>query len=116
VVSGVPIFVPHTRESAGKIIEVTEATLKRIATKANRRENKRLGARSVPGIITIGHRLPALREDDQPAPIGYVVNWRVEPTGEDGLPTLVADLYIHRDQVDVARTFPFRSAEYYPRS
>ena len=115
VVRGVPVFAAHERkvkvEGVERKVKVDEARLQQIAAVCN----QRWATSRTPIVVTAGHRLsdPSTPEQMQPTVLGYGLNLRVEP-GPGDQPLLVYDQYIRRDCEEAARSFPFRSAEYYP--
>lgn len=113
---GIPVFRPHKRQEivdgklTGKVkYEVTEADLEEIARNSNEAVEKSFHYPRQ----TIGHVVPGLADEkSQPAKlIGYAWNYRLARYAS-GDAVLVADLAVQRDQVDEAKKFPYRSAEY----
>ena len=117
VLRGVPIFRPHVRRDRdGKVTaKVGLADLDKIAAVANRRAE---GSGDVVR-LTLGHTVQRrddgepVPEDRQPRPVGYAKRLR-RGSLRGGKPALVADLYVRREDWKDAKTYPFRSAEYYP--
>lgn len=114
----VPVFKAHKRparkNAAGEVVreeyEVTEADLEEIAQRCRQLEEQ-----GVLGRITLGHTLPDpdRPEADQPPPVGWAKNRRVGTFGPAGEVALLEDQFIRRDRVGDARSYPYRSAEYY---
>ncbi len=120
IVPNVPIFIPHTRkdENGQPKYHVTEADLKEIANVCNARA--RAGAL---GKIQIGHTIRDQYGDDgflrktpeheQPELVGVFKDYKVGRFGPEQKPALLVNLYYRRDKFDHAKTYPFRSVEYY---
>lgn len=111
VKTGVPVFKAHQRTdpATGKLIQVDEAKLYRIA--ANMQTMERQGG--VPIRMTLGHTEPGKAETEQPPIGGYYRNARVQPFGPKGEPAVVVDEWLDPQYKNVRKNFPYRSAEYY---
>ena len=109
----VPIFCPHERKiKGGKTIKVTESTLEEIADNAHERQTG-------PGQlvrVTLGHIIQDRNtpETKQPRPVGLAKITQVGTYGPGREPGLLATFYIRRPDWEEVKTYPFRSAEYYP--
>jgi hypothetical protein len=113
---GVPIFRAHTRkvkapDGVESTIVVTDDDLPTIVANMTAAQIKE----GVFGRIVDGHIKPAADapEKDQPALIGFQANARLGRL-PSGAKCIVADHFIRRDKLALAKERPFRSAEYYP--
>lgn len=112
---GVPIFKPHERkvkdkDGSERTIQVTAADLEDIAQNADDLER----TSGVPLRMTIGHVQPSADEKNQPPLAGYARNLRPGKFGPSQEPCLLADLYFLDEHYQLAREYPYRSAEFYP--
>lgn len=118
-VAAVPIFVPHERMKTGsdgkkRKITVTTADLQTIADRRNQIErDDGVMVRIAPGHTNPDKDAP---EQKQPEVWGYARNHRVGRWGPGKKIGLLHDWYIRNDKLAEARTFPFRSPEYYPQA
>lgn len=117
--SGVPLFRSHVRTFPDDTtVTVTDDDLSIIANRINATiENTgRLPT------FTLGHRLfGQVNETTQPELLGFHRRFRVQSVTRAGetFKALVADEYAAKDRAakfDLYRRFPYRSAEYHPRS
>jgi len=119
----VAIFKPHERQvtlknGTKKTVKVDANQLKVILGNALDRFHKT----GKPIALTPGHTLPdpATPESAQPPIWGWGINYEIEPFGDGSEIALKYDEYIRReiyeDERDGYKTYPFRSAEYYPDS
>lgn len=110
---GVPVFCPHVRRGPdGNVLyEVTDSDIPVIAS-----ESAKLEAKGTIPRQTIGHvnLAPDADESKQPPLIGFERNFRVGTW--QGRPAVVCDVYTRRDKWEQAENFPYRSAEYRPKS
>lgn len=110
---GVPVFDAHAEyDAAGRLLRrfgVEE--LVRIAANCNRRERDTGDACP----ITEGHTRVGAPESAQPAVLGFARNFRVGRFGPSRRLALLADFYIDRACLPVARKYPRRSIELYLR-
>ena len=112
-VDNVPIFCPHERQLRnGHKLVVTESTLDEIAHNAHERQN---GAGQLVR-VTLGHIIQDKNtpETKQPRPVGFARITDVGTFGPGHETGLMSTLYIRREDWEEAKTYPFRSAEYYP--
>ncbi len=127
-VEGVPIFTPHITTKRNKQtgesqeVSVDKDDLKEIAKKLQQMEREK----GVLPIITPGHRNidPAFPEQQQPKPWGYArgaeFGHYISPEGKK-VPALLTTHYYSRTvraedgtpANEAARTYPFRSVDYY---
>lgn len=108
----VPIFKPHKRRlPGGKEVSVTKADLAKIAEKINRLESDH----GVVMRLTDGHVEPSLSEANQPSLFGYARRAVVGTFGPKDEPCILATLYFLPDQFERAKSYPYRSVEYYPQ-
>jgi hypothetical protein len=116
----VPVFRAHrvTRklpDGSTQVIEVTDDDLYDICDRANASAQES----GVPARITPGHTRPGrdVPEWDQPPPWGYATDFHVGTFGPGRVPAILAGrYYLRQDRVAEARTYPYRSPEYYPPS
>lgn len=115
VVEGVPVFAPHVRKDPeGNEIVVDEARLHRIVDT----HYQRLREAGVVPRISPGHMLkdPRTPEAQQPDIFGYAPHWRVGKFGPAQKPAILADYYFFPRYAEEAKKYPYRSAEFYPKS
>lgn len=111
-VDNVPIFCPHQRRlKNGQTLTVDQADLHGIADNDQERQASGSLVR-----LTLGHMLQGqgVPEDKQPKPVGYARITNVTPFGPGGKIGLKSTWYIKREDYGEAKTYPFRSPEYYP--
>ncbi len=121
IVPNVPIFIPHIRrdEEGKPKYSVSEDDLREIANVCNARARA-----GVPGKIQIGHTvkdqydqsgnvIKKIPEHEQPEMVGVFKDFKVGRFGPENKPALLVNLYYRRDKFDHAKTYPFRSVEYY---
>lgn len=107
----IPVFAVSERLKNGQVVKVPKEKLKRILAKVQQNERKF----TFP-VMTLGHRKMRpgvdVPETAQPRPVGYS---RFHSIGElDGEPVIWASLHYSKDEYDEAKTYPFRSVDYYP--
>lgn len=126
----VPIFCKSIRrkkatDGTWHVVEVDESDLNEIAQNVHRMEF----SKGVLPVITPGHRMkdPKLPEEDKPAVWGYGRNFRpgsyTTPSGQR-VQTLLSTWYLSKKERakdgrpanEAARSFPFRSVDYYADS
>jgi hypothetical protein len=118
VVSGVPVFKPHTR-ILPEFAAPDGKTYPEIRIEVTRQDLPYIAERSQvtgPHPITEGHRIPdpSVPESQQPRIVGWERNFRVGTYGPLAEPCVLADLYYRLDLWEEAgpSRYPFRSVDY----
>lgn len=110
VVRAVPIFCAHERSGKdGRKVKVSRKDLESICETYRRLKEKR----GVVPRLMIGHTRDDAPEKSQPEIVGWMKNLRVGKFGPAGEEAVLADFYYRPECYDEARTYPFRSPEYY---
>lgn len=107
---GVPIFRAHKRYARdGKFLyEVTKDELPEISANTSRLSESGVFIR-----FTIGHTIPGAPQEVQPKVVGYGINPRSGTFGPTRIPAILCDQYITNEFWEEAKTYPYRSVEFY---
>jgi hypothetical protein len=112
-VDNVPVFRAHQRGGKnGDTVKIADADLGTILWNTQRLEVED----GVVGRLTLGHTIPGAPQTQQPPIVGYVRFTEVGRFGPGGKPAIKVSVYYDRRFWDQARSYPYRSAEYYPQT
>lgn len=62
-------------------------------------------------VLLLGHHKDGEKEEEQPRVVGFAKNLRIRPLGKTGRNAAVGDLWVYKEDADVIKRFPRRSAE-----
>lgn len=110
-VDDVPVFRAHQRKgNKGDTVKVSEGDLDEILRNTRDLETED----GVVGRMTLGHTIPGAPQTQQPIIAGYVRFRSVGKFGPGGKTAIKATAYYDRRYWEEAKSYPYRSAEYYP--
>ena len=117
---GIPIFIPHEANhidpTSGQATVKVDYDVARLQQMVDIMQQK-IRKNAVPPRMTLGHSMSAgqVKQQAQPDPVGYWWNPRIGTFGPEKTPAIIADRYWLPGKYEEGKTYPYRSAEFYPK-